>query len=524
MNEEKLLKLEIDDEKNLSEEPFCIEYNLITSSNVSDLKNENLKAIKEIDNEIQEIDDLIERLNDEIDILTNNADTSEYVVAVASGVLSGLVDSFFVKDYSPDISKLVISFAEKKSHRKFDNYEDAQAFLEKNFHTPNDSAYQKGHSIFGKEINVGGRTHRLDDIAHHPSVYGLISSIFIQFIRLGLFANKDGKWRWVFVKTDIKDIIKAWGPAVLTGLLHWLVNIADSKYEEEFGMKLPKPIRVLSRTIASLPLIYDILKCADLWISHIMSDINTPAGIPGIILTFFKEFSMLPIVKNTRLPATVQRLYANKELNFDKDLVLLNKLGKQSIPIIMNEIIVRGFYFIHNLSKEYKLNNNSLDDVDWGKIIPVGNRIIIRMLTISTTTFTAFDIADAAIRSGGFNQACILRINIVGVGRFAIAIVTDAAMGIKKNIKTAEVIAYQGIEMKLLNAKVYYGLSNVWIAARDATEAIDKARASCENMLMQEKQLLHKVVEYSDDIKTGAEAIRENDPELAAEMLKIIGN
>ena len=60
------------------------------------------------------------------------------------------------------------------------------------------------------------------------------------------------------------------------------------------------------------------------------------------------------------------------------------------------------------------------------------------MLTIATGTFTAIDLADAAIRSaiksGGepmtFLKNFVLLVNFVGVGRFAIAIGQDTLMGV----------------------------------------------------------------------------------------------
>ena len=44
--------------------------------------------------------------------------------------------------------------------------------------------------------------------------------------------------------------------------------------------------------------------------------------------------------------------------------------------------------------------------INWNNVLPFKNRTVIRMLTIATGTFTAIDMADAAIqsavKSGGF--------------------------------------------------------------------------------------------------------------------------
>jgi hypothetical protein len=60
------------------------------------------------------------------------------------------------------------------------------------------------------------------------------------------------------------------------------------------------------------------------------------------------------------------------------------------------------------------------------------------MRTISSGVFTAFDIADAAIRANGVDTASYimsmaLRINIVGVGKFIFAIGNDVSMGLRKS-------------------------------------------------------------------------------------------
>jgi hypothetical protein len=67
------------------------------------------------------------------------------------------------------------------------------------------------------------------------------------------------------------------------------------------------------------------------------------------------------------------------------------------------------------------------------------------MLTIATGTFTLVDLTDAAIRgalkSGGnaalFAKEFVLRVNFVGVGRFAVAAATDIAMGVNRSLRVA---------------------------------------------------------------------------------------
>jgi hypothetical protein len=82
----------------------------------------------------------------------------------------------------------------------------------------------------------------------------------------------------------------------------------------------------------------------------------------------------------------------------------------------------------------------SLERIDFKKLIPFNNRTMVRMITIASGTLSAFDAADAAIRSalksGGnlavFGSNFILRVNFVGIGRFTMAVGVDTYMGARK--------------------------------------------------------------------------------------------
>jgi hypothetical protein len=92
-------------------------------------------------------------------------------------------------------------------------------------------------------------------------------------------------------------------------------------------------------------------------------------------------------------------------------------------------------YFIRHLYLELK-EKETVEMIEWKRVIPFHNRTIARMTTISTGTMEVVDMTDAAIRagmkSGGnpvvFASQFVLRINFVGIGRFTIACTTDVAM------------------------------------------------------------------------------------------------
>ena len=101
------------------------------------------------------------------------------------------------------------------------------------------------------------------------------------------------------------------------------------------------------------------------------------------------------------------------------------------------------------------------------------------MMTIATGTFTAIDMADAAVYAATksidistFFSNMLLRVNFVGVGRFAVAVVSDTGMGVSRSIKQNQRIKLQREQLLLLDAKVYYKQAGMWIAAEDAGETL----------------------------------------------------
>ena len=82
--------------QDLVDDDFTVEYEVLPVFSPSDLqssrKNEIRDAISDIDKRVELIDNEVSKLNTEIERLTNNADWLDYTVAVASGVLCGMID------------------------------------------------------------------------------------------------------------------------------------------------------------------------------------------------------------------------------------------------------------------------------------------------------------------------------------------------------------------------------------------------------------------------------------------------
>ena len=455
-----------------------IEFEILPPVDLNDKRRVKIyKEITDIDEKINIINTRVEELNSEIDSLTNHADGLDYATSAVSGIIAGLVDSFFVGETVIDKEKI-------------------QKMLEEKYHTANDSGYRHKQKGDDKHQIDSPMYHRLDDLAHHPTPLGLVASILVRYFRLVVFIDgSDGKPHIFFADTsspevtakEKKQLLWAWAGAAIGGLCLWLAYVAEKKYENNYGEEMPAPLKKIVKALGDSPMLIEILKAADTWIGHMMSDVSTPQGVPGIFLSLLKEISVLPGLRNTNLPVVVDRLYRKGEYNLSEwGGVVFTAAQKQAIPVLINEILVRGFYFVRHLVDEFE-ENKAVDKINWNRVIPFKNRTVVRMLTIATGTFTAFDIADAAIRSGGFNAACLLRVNFVGVGRFVIAIGTDVGMGIQKRKKEYERSAAITEYINLAKIKVYYRQADVMISQSEMHEN-EAAMYSAEQELWYEVQ------------------------------------
>ena len=89
---------------------FAVEYEILSPISVDDLKNAERReialALQDVEGQMEICKKKIEELSVEIDKLTNHADGLDYAVAVISGIITGLIDSFFVGETEIDIKKV----------------------------------------------------------------------------------------------------------------------------------------------------------------------------------------------------------------------------------------------------------------------------------------------------------------------------------------------------------------------------------------------------------------------------------
>lgn len=404
-----------------------------------------------------QIDEQLAQVNSKLEAYTN-VHKEDYVLAITSGLFAGVIDAVFVGEISFDEEEI------KLSHQQVNNFiqkfaesrglggeqlKDSIGALEQRFKVAQDSIWQ------GKIKHITPSNHHLADFAHHPTPVGLLSAIIVQFLRVGTFVNKNGEWTficeaskeegWKFVsEVGTKEVIvrviqKVLIPAILTGMLNWLAAMGEKKYQENTGEEIPKVLRGIVHFAASAPWLIEIAQCADNWFGHLVSDMggskNTAGegmGIPGVLMSLLYEVASLPGLKNSGLPAFVNDLYVKQKLNLRHELCLLEGFGRQSLPVIFNEVFTRVLFFANRLSLQWN-EHSDIKNIDWESVMPFGNPAIDRMMTIASMTFTMADTADAAvhaaIESCGnwllFSKVFVSRFNYVGAGRAALSIIKE---------------------------------------------------------------------------------------------------
>ncbi len=238
-------------------------------------------------------------------------------------------------------------------------------------------------------MRVGGKDHRLADFSHHNSPVGLICSILVQFTGKAIFFNPAGELLPIPITVDAEGrFVGANTPAkIFSGIVNWFISVGQS---------------------------------AALHKGHLMSDKATAQGIPGTFMSILKELSVLPCFKDNDFGVKLRNAYANgigsgngkldlsqfnalfsgasSKFDMRTEMAVGHELKRQSIPVVVNEMLVRGVYFVRRFIDEIR-EKGAIDKINWRNCIPANNRTLQRMVTVASGTFMAVDLADAFIES-----------------------------------------------------------------------------------------------------------------------------
>ena len=357
---------------------------------------------------------------DSIKELKPNCDKMDYVLAASSGALCGVIDIFLVgkpgesplgditDQWFADRTKAFAKLCHPNK-KDFDSLESALRFLEKEFKVPYDQTGRgdSGQIVFG----LNAKNHHFKSLAHNPSLLGLFFSMLDQFSNTSHF--------------------------ITNGQLITLQK-ASEKWELQ-GRNIPSK-----------------LFCGFVnWFGHLISDASGSQssasagsrgmGIPSPLWTWTND--IIAIKAKLGLTATdADRAMNDLALNIFEQGYDARFQTTQTIPVFLNELLVRLIYAIRRLFR-YFSDTPEADrsfKLMWKKCEPFSNPTVKRMLTVAHGTFCLVDAGDAVgrafVRGGGIFNAVefVLRLNVVGVGRFAISLYGETKRAISYGYTTRE--------------------------------------------------------------------------------------
>ena len=464
-----------------------------------------------------------QRLSDEIqwDSHVDKADKLDYAVAASSGVIAGLIDVFYVGELSLDranawgreqIEKVVMKVARIEGYTG-DDLQGAIRMLEKLHPMAADGVAEK----------FGAGLHHYRDFSHHFSIGGLFFSILTQFTGLVVGTDKAGAL---------------------------LVEPVPESHQQFIGKNFEEKIA------------FGAIE----WFFHMVSDmagssgsLNGGTGVPGPLLSFMKEISALPFFKDSESGGTGFRQWLSKAFNgtllaqrdeagkiipgmrrrFDlrTEIGLLGEIGRQSIPVVINQCIVRGFYFCRRLYREIRdleiCSVRELDRIALEDVLPWGTPAMRRMVTVSSGVFVGVDLADAAVRAIPRKNpvAFVLRVNFVGVATFAVACVVDARASLAdRRLEEGESPeeAYERrlsdlgcLELDFRHARILYSLMRQMVVYDVEREKKDKRAARKRSWLAEWSGMIAETAGIAWAVEDGY-FLGEDD--LYKEILSLIGD
>lgn len=458
-----------------------------------------------------DFDKIIFDLNSQIDLLSSQADSLDYIVAISSGIVCGILDILWVGEFdlahgrsiaSDKVDSFVKNTAEMLEGKTFADVKSAVQALEKHFPIPSDG----NTSDFG-----GGKQHHLRDFAHHPTIVGLAFSLLTQFTEKSYGTDVNGHFITVDVPEKSKPFIgKDIPEKILMGTIIWFFHLvsdiagSSSTAGTTGGTGIPGPLLALAKEVSAIPFFKNIKVDDDMSMSLFLSKLFN-----GTLM--MKRDEKGQIVKDSII-----------KFDLRGELGVAVELCKQAVPVVANECFVRAFYFIRHFAMEMKENRvgcfADMKMIDWDTVKPLNNPTIARMLTISTGVFTVLDIGEAIA-----TQKYWVSINYVGIGRFAVAISSDVSWGLKaRDVKKIRGV-YENIKHQTFgktDANIYKRIGD------DMDLQMDKLGLSLE-----QTEILYNLEYYKtfNDIEmtklpvTG-EVIKELKSEWLKEWSKFISN
>ena len=370
-------------------------------------------ALLSAENKYQKVNERYAESLKTVKNLTPECDKLDYILAATCGALCGVIDIFLVgkPGESPIGDKADKWFAERtKDFAKLCGWDgegkdlsSAVSYLEKQFKVPYDQRGAGDAASFVFDLNP--KNHHFKSLAHNPTLLGLFFSILDQF------------------STPNQSHFVTGGDLIA-------LQDADSSFELR-GNDVPSK-----------------LFCAFVnWFGHLISDLSGSSGSKGRGMGIPSPFwswtnDIVAIKSKLKIPASeFDKSLNDLALNIYKEGYDVRFQAAQAVPVFINEILVRLVYAVRRMIRFFgttEKENRSFKRL-WHDCEPFSNATVKRMLTVAHGTFCLIDTGDAVVRgfatSGGSFSVIefVMRINLFGVGRFAVSLFGEVDREIKRS-------------------------------------------------------------------------------------------
>lgn len=383
-------------------------------------------ATAEIDAELAEIEESLKNYN-------CTASSFDYAVAVISGILSGAIDAFLVKDTA--------ALFAKDDPPLTDQIGRIIDILMNKSGTKKPTAAVNKMMFAGKGKEKPAVIQALEVLAKHRTSLGIAASCLVRLWECDVLVFDDIKPRINFQDKSKQDITLLFAAIAVVGILKWLDDISSENVETGRSGEHSGILDKIRELIHSSPRFQDTVRKMDDWLKKLPKEMEglsrqNKSGMGAETFTY----SLLACIG---LPAALMdRPFVQTAVNeFKKaeklgleDVPIVQALKHQTFPVLINEIMVRSMFFATRLAREL-LADGEVSDIDWQKILPFGNRDVERMMTIASMTLSVADTADAAVHAAmeaagsfvAFAGRFVARYNYVAAGRAMFALIREVS-------------------------------------------------------------------------------------------------
>ena len=483
--------------KQKNNEPFIL-LQLGINENGYEFASDIKTALSTTQGELEVVSSKLEKNLDSLNKLTPECDKTDYILSACSGALCGVIDVFLVgkpgespvgeitdmwfANRTEDFARLCGWTGDKG------NLSSAIRYLEKKFKIPYD---QNGMGDIAKELlDLTPTNHHFKSLGHNPTILGLFFSILNQFTNTSHFVSEGELITFSKFDGDFHLEGKDLPSKLFCGFTNWfghlISDMSGSSSSKGRGMGIPSPFWSWTNDIIA-----------------IKKKLNLPVG------EFDKSINELALdIYKQGYDARFQ--------------------AAQAIPVFVNELLVRFIYSIRRLVRYFSMTKK--DDRSflllWKSCEPFSNATIKRMLTVAHGTFCVLDVGDAIARgfaTGGssFNVTdFVLRLNIIGIGRFTISLYGETSRGLKRHdikediiiLKREKLILDDYVEGLKFLAEIYDDES-LLLFTRELKESDMYVQAFEKSVILAEKRNVPKdeILRNKADIDSYFKGDRKNN-------------